>query len=267
LKNNKLPIFLAAYAILFTIPSCKDGITNYLNRPLGDPVAAKPKVDSFSKEGSIRVSWDSDYRADEFILERAADVLPYVFEKKYGGSALSYQDSDLGANEARYLYRLSKRRGDKVFSTEESRDLWALGVRVPVANDPYEPNDTEEKATGLDNEILANSFFYESTTGDQIQDVDWYKVKIPAHKTAGIILSDPHPPSPSGTHFCYQIPEDGQKGSAIQQVGNMVEFQIINTTNAEKEYLFRIFPDPGQYLLVTANGEVADYDLLLSRIF
>jgi hypothetical protein len=198
------------------------------------------------------------------------DAYPYAFNTVYQGNATKYDDSLLGAEGTLYVYRLSKRRGQKVFSTSSLADLWSLGINTSVGMDPFEPNDLPEKATSMEIDRIASCYYYESTSGDMIQDVDWYKVTIPANKIAELVIRDllASTTTSVGTHFLCQIPDGGGSGSSVFNVFQDVVFRIYNTTNAQKEYLFRIFPDPVPCIgnLGVPGGMIIGYRISLSKI-
>jgi hypothetical protein len=267
MKKNILSIAIACLAMV----SCTQGVFGSLNRPLADPIPDKPVVESFAAPNELRLSWLEDPRSDEFILERAVDSIPYSFNEVYRGKGTGYVDTHLGDEGTYYLYRLTKTRGTKIFSMEDDPSYWSMGVNISVQDDPFEPNDDATTTTTLTVDRIASTYYYLSSSGDEIKDVDWYRVIIPAHRNMSILITDASTPQGSavGTHLLYQIPDGGEKGPDILNVEQNVEIAIWNTNDIEKGYALRVMPDPKRCVndITKAGGMIVGYKISVKNIY
>lgn len=174
----------ASCMFAFALAGCGRGVVQDLARLDADPVAAAPSVRSFEIEDAVAVDWPADPAAESYVLERALDADLPAYETVYDGTDTSFSDSD-GASQERYLYRLSARRGGKIFGPSAS----TLGVFGSVREDGYEPNDQEDSATPLVCDRDSNIYFYRAGNGSTVEDVDWYSVDLPARSRVSIVVS------------------------------------------------------------------------------
>ena len=162
-----------------------------------------PLVRSLDRELRIEVSWDVDPAAEEYVLERVEDALVGAFSVVYRGTGTSYADTDC-RNQCRYLYRLSKSRGSRLFGPSAA----VLGVACDTCKDELEPNDSGPQATALgDFQLRANLFYYRATPalypGQQLQDDDWYWLQVPPQRVANLLITQVGLPPGSEHTYVY----------------------------------------------------------------
>jgi hypothetical protein len=221
-----LPLFLT---------TCMQGVFDTLNRSTSDPFTEIPTVRSFIEYNTVLLNWSWDEGADEYILERATDrSLTLEYQEIYRGTGTTYKDSGL-PDEASYLYRLKKRRGEKIFPASGP----ALGVSRQEIVDVHEVNDTEERAVQLNHtELHLNMFYYRSYTGLTISDVDWFYVDIPPQWRVSIVIADQEAPTSSAdTHFRYYI-KNMDKGVITQNTN----LDIRNVEDTMLRCYFKLYP-------------------------
>ena len=252
-KTIKKIIYFFCAAMIFS--SCNDGLFGTLNRTTLDPFTEIPTVISFLESHSITVKWTEDEGADEYILERALDSIMPVFSEVYRGNATEYVDRNK-SDETLYLYRLSKRRGQKTFPASDP----ALGVSTLTTRDSHEENNDEKKATYLSYYTLsANMPFYRAYNGLTVSDADWYCVDIPPRWMVSIVIVDLKIEYGTETHFRAYI-----KDTPPQDVIQSYPFHITNYENFPARHYFKIYPKEGKYIDAMgggAGGAVVDYTI------
>lgn len=245
--------------LLFLLFSCSSGLYNELSRYVADPNISKPIVISFSEEKVVKINWEKDELADEYILYRALDSAVLNFEELYRGTDCFYRDID-GTDREIYHYCLSKVRGTKIFEMSDS----VTGVFSITTADIYENNDTKEQATLLRSDLIANIFGFRDTFYSEItSDEDWYSVIIPPRRTAHIILRQLSPaPSGENSHFDVYV-----EGNPAEPVKNSGDIAITNTFDYDREYYFKFYPNAGKFFpLPTTGGTIVSYQLSLGII-
>ena len=225
------------------LASCNPGMNEVLGRITNDPFAEIPKVQSFNGDFSTVINWTWDEAADEYYLYRAFDDLYPQYQLVYSGPLTGYQDQFTLFNENKlYLYRLGKRRGQKLFVDFDTRGKSAIGVVSGSRRDFLEPNDTMRQATLLsDTTLQANCWYYGSNTMDNniMYDEDWYCVDIRGHWVTSIILNDLDVPQFGVTnHFLIEI-----WGLGSEKIISDVKKDITNSTNSPGRFYFRIYPN------------------------
>jgi hypothetical protein len=221
------------------LASCNQGMFEVLNRTTADPVTEKPAAESFKESNTVLLSWSPDEGADEFILERAEDAERPFYREIYRGGAAEYRDTGL-PDQGLYLYRLSKRRGMRIFPPSEP----VLGVSSLVTRDLWEPNDQEESATLLsDTTIIANMYFYQSYQGLKVRDEDWYCMDIPPGWRASVVVNDSKAPSGLESHFKIYI-----KDRETNKVTHDDPIPVPNYGTEPLRCFFKIFPDEQIYV-------------------
>jgi hypothetical protein len=165
-------IIIIALAGLF-FAGCSDDLYVFVDRNTDAPVVAAPRLECFKTEREIDVSWDADAAADEYLLYRDTDPLGLFNHLCYRGKKLCYKDSGL-ESDMRYYYKLAKRRAERIFD----KSACVLGAANDIRRDQYEPNDTPDTAAEFYNVTDANIYFYRDNHGNELEDVDWYWVKI-----------------------------------------------------------------------------------------
>ncbi len=244
---------------LFGLSCCGAGLLDEMDRVSADPTIAAPKAVSFAIENQIGISWDKDKAADLYVLERAKDAMSPAYTEVYRGTAVSFTDSDV-ADQSRYLYRLSKVRGEKAFGPSGA----VMGIGSAACGDDHEPNDTEDHAIPLDDQ-KANLFYYRAYSGIEVQDADWYSVTVPPTKRMNIVVTQISPGIAGGAityMFFYQ------KGVTPQRIVNNNAFWIDNTSHQSRTFIFKIYPKPEDFITdpTLAGGTVIDYEIRMHSI-
>jgi hypothetical protein len=251
--------------------SCSSPMHGMLSRTTDDPFFDVPQARSFVNDYTIDLGWKKDPAADEYILYRSRDDLAPRYEAVYRGGALEYHDCFKVDNEGeRYLYRLVKRRGGKVFGDLVTNGRCALGVVSGDHIDVFEPNDLRTRATALNDEKLyANGYFFLSNTFDNVSfyDEDWFYVVLRPKWKAQIVLDDLEaPPHSTIQHFKiikYQF------GTEI--IASDSNFEISNPGNEEAVCYFRVSPDVDVYrndalLLSSGFGKFVRYTIRVASL-
>jgi len=246
--------------LLFILSGCENEMYKMLHRTADDPVIVRPNVESFVESNTIFINWEFDEGADEYILERALDTPDnLVFIIIYKGKALEYADRGL-EDGARFIYRLSKRRGKVTFGPSKE----ALGVSSLVIRDIYR-NDTMEQALKLEStDYIANIFYYRSYNGLELIDEDWYFIDIPPMRQASVVVRDYEANEPDSlTHFLYY--EHARESYVVRQLR---DFWIVNTELETKRCYFKIFPAKSQFVNsgIPAGGGIVQYKISLNSI-
>jgi hypothetical protein len=242
-----LPLLLAT--------GCSQGLLPELDRVLRDPVASPPFVRSLDRELRIEVSWEADPAAEEYVLERAEDSLLGAYTPVYRGTGTFYTDTDC-RNQGRYLFRLSKTRGSRLFGPSSA----VLGVASDTCRDELEPNDLEEQATELgDFQLRANLYYFRATPGlypgQVLQDFDWYSLDIPAQW--GL---------PSGSEYTYLC--FYQKAAVPIRVVNNQLVAVANPSPEARRILFKLSLDPADVILepTLGGGTLVAYTINLHNL-
>ena len=247
-----LPFLLAA--------GCSPGLLAELDRVQRDPTLSAPRVSSLDRECRIEVSWDTDAGAEEYILERAQDAVPGVFREVYRGQGISYSDTDC-QDQGRYLYRLSKVRGNRLFGPSGA----VLGVASATCRDSLEPNDSEQQATELDYTRRANLFYYRATPspspGEVLQDDDWYAFAVPPQYTASLLVTQAGLAQGSQYTFLYFY----EKGTTPVHVVNNQLITVTNPSPEIRRVLFKLCLNPTDFMVdpTLGGGVQVDYQVSL----
>jgi len=244
--------------ILFLIISgCTSGIYQHLDRPLEDPEITQPRASSFKQEMTVTITWNIDERCDEYILYRRLDSDFSVDEIVYRGTGTEYIDIN-GINEDRYLYSLSKIRGQKEFGPSEP----AFGVFSNTIQDFLEPNNTKDTAVWLEYEFESNMYYYRNSDGEEVQDIDWFYVEVPPRRIATIVVSQSGL-STEDTFFYFS-----QVGEVPYQVINNNDIPIENRSTNTDRFYFKLYPVSSEFLndISEAGGSIVDYTISLIMI-
>jgi hypothetical protein len=253
-------IGIAAAAAL-ACASCGPGSLDAMERSLEDPVAVAPSVASFEAENRIRVAWPADPRADEYLLEAASggEADP-VYTVVYRGASTGYEERDC-VDQGLRLFRLSEARGSRVFGPSPA----AMGVGSAVTRDAQEPNDEESSATDLGFEKSANLYHYRSFEGIELEDEDWYSIRVPPRMTAYIVLvqTNPEIAGQDSTWMSFY-----RRGQLPVPVKNDTAIPLCNYAYSEKTIAFKISPRAEDFLGTgkAAGGGLVDYTVKLYSI-
>ncbi len=246
-------------ALSLALACCGDGLLDQMGRVLADPTPVTPHVASFESEYRIGVSWEPDEAAEKYVLEKADDAANPVYSVIYRGTATSFLDSDC-ADQRRYLYRLSKTRGDRLFGPSGH----TVGIGSAACRDQLEPNDEESGATTLEYDRAANLYFYRSCDGAIVQDTDWYAVSVPPRRKANIVVTQNGLVGGAVDTFMYFY----LKGSVPEVIVNNEAIPIANPAYETRIFLFRISPNPDEFIAdpTLAGGSFIDYVVSLLSI-
>ncbi|MGA2479294.1 MAG: hypothetical protein ABSG63_11150 [Spirochaetia bacterium] len=231
------------FVSLCAIASCGGGLLVQMDRVITDPTLQAPRVTSFIIENRIDVSWDPDKAADLYVLERAQDAINPNFSTVYQGTNISYAETAL-SDQSRYLYRLSKIRGGKLFGPSDA----VLGVCSATSRDILEPNDSESQASTLVFKLGANLYYYNSAyqqngTPSIFQDEDWYAVNVLPHHIANIVVTQDNLGSLQNTNMYFYT-----KGQSLVQIVNDDPLPITNHSDTTAAtFLFKISPIPNTF--------------------
>ncbi len=226
-----------------------------------DPPGA-PRVSSFARAGSILVSWDEDKRAENYILEAApADSNSSTSDSwtvVYSGPSTSWEFRGAAENSF-YRFRISKTWETKTFGPSVS----AYGMLSMVSGDIYEPNDTEEQAVDLGCAKEANCYYYRSAGGLEIEDIDWYSIRIPPRMRAALVVTQLTNVDAANTvWFNFE-----QKGCLPENISNKALIYIPNYDYEEHIIKFRFVPRPEYFISGGgAGGSVVRYAVGLHDI-
>jgi hypothetical protein len=237
------------------------GVFDTLNRSPSDPFVEIPTVRSFIEYNTVLINWTWDEGADEYILERGNDHFANIdYKEIYRGTNTEYRDRNLGEDKL-YLYRLKKRRGEKIFPASGP----AFGVSRQEIVDVHEVNDTEESATQLSHtELHLNMFYYRSSTGLTISDTDWFYVDIPPKWRVSILIEDQETPNAStDTHFRYYI-KNMEAGVIIQNTS----LDIRNVEDTPLRCYFKLHPREKIFVSDSeqSGGNIIDYTIKIGAL-
>ncbi|QQO10704.1 hypothetical protein [Breznakiella homolactica] len=252
---------LNCLAVAVLLVSCRAGMYEVLSRDTGDPVVERPRAESFVRSQTILLSWDEDARADAYILERAEDAENLVYRTVYRGAGTEYTDTAVAAD-TRYVYRLSKQRGNRVFGPSEP----VLGVSSLVTRDEYEPNGTKETAVLIGTiDTIANMYYYRSYNGLLLSDEDWYCIEVPPLRKASVIVRDSQVTHiEANSHFKVYEEERSE-----QVVLHMKKFWIENNEMAPRVMYFKLYPNEDIFFassLVKVGGKIVRYTIGVEEI-
>jgi hypothetical protein len=241
-KHGNAAVFFAfaIAAIAIGTTSCGPGLVSDLLRPAADPQVSPPETESFAIENAVDLSWKPDPAADSYILERARDTADPIFTAIYAGTGLSFTDTG-GVSRERYLYRLGKIRGTRLFGPSEG----ALGVFGPVRKDEHEPNGDEASATALSFERDSNVYFYRSNSGAIIEDIDWYAIDVPSRSRTLIVITQTTGISQGDLYTLLDWYVPGETGNPAI-VNDSSAREIINYDFKPKRKLIRISMNPSR---------------------
>lgn len=259
---KKLSYFLLIIEIL-TLSSCmNNSFEELLFRNKEDPFFDVPVVDFLTLENTVYINWKEDDACDSFFLMRSRDKLNPDFSCIYSGREISFTDRDLDT-EGRYLYRLDKKRGDKIFIGNTYSYAYASGTR----KDSSESNDTEIKATHLVYDLECNLPCIQYEYGSYLyKDCDWFYVEVPPMRTVEIIikqldhLSNTMDNAP--TKLKYLVPGNSEQ-TILQNSG----IPLSNTSYEQKKIYFRIAADTTGLLTASGSACVINYQISLNKIY
>ena len=261
-KQHTIGIVITLCA--FFLGSCQNALSDILLRTTDDPFQDVARAESFKKTNTIYLSWKADEGTDEFVLMRSDDIAIPVFSVVYRGTESAYTErfTSMMITNDRFLYRLDKMRGPKIFYGEK----YTYAVRSgSLLSDAYEYNDTKETATYLEGDCIATMPCYKFTDETLLVDEDWYYVRVPPRRTAFIVLSETGITGTHITHFRYLIDNSGIDAA----ISNATAFGIENTGYETRILRFKIYADMAQVLIspeYSSGSAPLSYKISLSKI-
>lgn len=246
--------FCMALCLLFS--SCSDVFADYALRTYSDPADEVPSADSFREENTVFLDWKEDEGADEYFLYRAVDHQTLNFQLVYRGTGLSYRDTDLNTL-SRYVYRLDKSRGTRLFCGTHLAHAYASQVR----RDSCEPNDDMSHARHLESDFLYLNSYYGIYHDDYtVRDEDWFFVTVPPRRKAEIVLEQKDLSAGArDTDFFYLVP-----GNSPCSVSQNIAFDIPNEAYEARKIYFKIYIKDNA--VVQGHLKCEDYTLSLRSI-
>lgn len=244
------------------LSSCTNNtIQEILFKPNTDPsISNSIEVDSFGSLGSIHISWKLDEAADYYLLYRKEDSSLGGFQCLYKGNGIEYADNDIESGK-RYIYRLDKVRGNKIFESVN----YGYGYASDCILDSFENNNNEKRATFLESDLECNLYYiFFKTNNYQLLDEDWFYIVIPPNRTACILISQENLKDTSlgaTTDLCLQINEH-QSVSVLHNT----EYTIQNSSNEIVKKYFKIFPDTTNLSKPDGSSTMLNYKVSLTKI-
>jgi hypothetical protein len=227
---------IACIPMIVLLLSCTNDLFDELDRNLILPAVSMPAVSSFVVENQVLVDWEADAGADSYRLYRDYTAGGAFTTIIYEGSGLAFTDDDV-ADGIRYYYKLSKLKGLKEFDKSAA----VMGVGSAVIRDRFEGNDTKTEAAEFVNTIDANIYFYRDSSGNALEDRDWYRVDIGPRQymTIRITLVS----NLSDGDITFGLEEAGPVGIISNNT-----YEIHNTDYTAGRFYFAIAVDKDAYL-------------------
>lgn len=230
-------LFISTILSTLLLFSCSDNaFQDMLFRTTDDPFQDVPVADSLTTENTVYLSWEEDEGCDEFFLMKAYDSYyeDLDFECVYEGTGTSFVDARLPEGD-RYVYRLDKKRGTAYFTGNS----YAYGFSSNCRRDSFEPNDVEDMATRLDDDLICNlNCVSYNTDNQEAMDYDWFYIELPPKRAADIVIEQQGVGEKEDTNLMFQCaekePEKVKSGDALR---------IDNPYFEVRKFYFRVYPD------------------------
>jgi hypothetical protein len=204
--------------VFYFLLACTADLYEFTNRTIELPDVTAPKVHCFKGVCEIEIFWEKDKGADEYYLYRDETPEGFFNELCYQGQGLSFVDSGL-ENEARYYYKLAKRKETMLFE----KSACVMGAANIICQDNYENNNiidfaisdsaSQIKKLEFVDRIDANIYYYFDASGNELEDVDWYWVHIPKRRYITFTIDFPTGSSLESFDLYY-----GEYGKELQDV-------------------------------------------------
>lgn len=183
-------ILYMLFLISFLLLSCSQGKFVEIGKKRVIKVSEikhkKPIVYSFKNRNQISIEWDRVELCDRYFLYRS-DTLNGNFSKIYEGSYLSFNDIVVSNSYNKiYYYKTNCSFYD---SGETKLSDVNYGFASDLTDDIYEDNNTKEMAKEIGIFETIATIYYIKDNDTEIEDVDWYKVKLPKNSLLQISFS------------------------------------------------------------------------------
>lgn len=256
---KKLILFLEVFSFVLLI-SCKQNIfEEVLFRTILDPFDDVPLIDSFKTEKISYITWKDDDASDCFYLYRAEDQKNLVFECIYEGTDTTFIDfyPELSDNK-RYIYRLDKKRGKKIFTGQSL----AYGVCSTIRHDSFENNNTEDNATFLEYDVTCNLPCVKYFTNEKLYlDKDWFCITIPPMRTVELLVNQNGIDSDKETDLLFQV-----KGEDFLTIIQNNGINVTNSTYETKTVFFVIYPSVSKSVFSNESySKSIQYNLIINK--
>lgn len=253
---------LILFFFILSFVSCTyNTFEQVLFRTLQDPFCDSPITNSDTLENTIFLNWQEDEACDKYYLMKSYDQPGLNFTCVYEGSNTNYTDTNVESN-SRYVYRLDKKRGNKLFKGKNYSYAYGANCR----KDAYENNNTESNATFLEYDLTCNlSCVKYETEGVLHLDEDWFFVTVPPMRSAEIIISQKGLENTgvnAETQLNIQVIGEIEKPVA-QKSGIILSNSSTNPTNI----FFRVFPKTTGLFTASSCVTVIEYTISLNKIF
>ena len=238
MKAGVFPVIILFFIFLCT--HCTNDLFDFTNRSILDPNTDPPEVYSFLNAREIHIAWEPDHSADEYILYRDTNFLGWYETICYQGKDYSFIDRNLESGEY-YYYKLRKRK-ETVFFDKSSA---VMGVAHDIRNDKYENNnqlndavsDSRSASPKLEmvDHLGANIYYYTDGNGNEIEDVDWYWINVPARNQAILRIE-----YPEGANLDNNDLSFSENTLALIPIESGIDIHINNYSYMPENKFFRI---------------------------
>jgi hypothetical protein len=244
----KMKILSAIAAISIILSGCSQDLLSEAGKKLAYPVTASPTVKSFNVERGIVIQWDRDDACDEYLLYKD-DLANGGFSKLiYQGTGLSYVDYDITTlGTLSNYYKLSKKTGKKQFD----KSAYSFGVADSFVNDPYEYNDDRDHAANLVKNTVANIYYYKDAYGNEVEDIDWYKITLDPGFYAQLEFHN-------FNNIGSQQIRYAQEGCNFSPVTDGDNFTIYNYSSGIKTFYFQVYTNKTVF-----GNKMGDYTITI----
>lgn len=249
--------------LTFILTSCYNNAFNeVLFRTTEDPFDDSPVTDSLSIEHTIYLSWKEDEGSDNFRLMRSVDQNILSFSCIYEGKDTSYTDTEITSGN-RYIYRLDKIRGTKIFEGK----TYGYGFSSDCRRDSSENNDTEKDASFLEYDLICNIPCVRYITNNNTYlDSDWFYISIPPRRTAEIVINQQNLPNANATTGAQTNLNIQVAGRASTTVRQNIATIIQNTSFKTQTFYFKVFPETTGLFPSNNQTAVIEYIVSLKKI-
>jgi hypothetical protein len=246
-------------SLMILIPVISIGCSLLLeeeNKP--EPIAmGEIEVESFLEYRAIRVRWQENIQADEYVLQRAQDGINGVgpYTEVYRGRGTRYVDRKV-EDDIRYVYRLDMIQKGNMHEGEQT----GIGVGNSAEVDLNEPNNRMEEATALSSFKRGTMYYFRFSDGRELKDIDCYKVKVGGGKSVYLQIQE------DGVRGMTTLRiEIGGKEAFLAEHGKWYELQ--NEAKIEREWYITIYPDVESYAAEgMTGGTIRKYTIIRSDI-
>lgn len=251
-------IYLCIILSTLLLFSCSDNaFQEMLFRTTDDPFQDVPAADSLSLEHTVFLTWKEDEGCDTFFLMKSYDQPVLDFTCIYEGTATEYTDKNLPYGD-RYVYRLDKKRGTAYFTGES----YAYGYSSDCRRDSLEPNDIEDMATRLDDDLICNlNCVCYNTDNQEAMDCDWFYIELPPKRAAEIVIEQQGVGEQENTNLMFQCAE---REPVKVTCGDAL--RIDNPYFEARKFYFRVYPDTTALFSDEARITSIGYTVSLSEI-